>query len=51
MKNRGDKNCYAQLNGHYDFNRPPMAPPTGTLIIVVDTVEFFPSKTAMPQVA
>jgi hypothetical protein len=20
-------NAYAQLNGHYDFNRPPMAPP------------------------
>jgi hypothetical protein len=30
--------AYAQLNGHYDFNRSPMAPPTGTRIIVVDTV-------------
>ena len=82
--------AYAQLNGHYDFNRAPMAPP-GTRIIahekpdqraswdphgvdgfylgpaldhyrcyqvyitktrgtrVVDTVEFFPTKTKLPQ--
>jgi hypothetical protein len=82
--------AYAQLNGHYDFNRAPMAP-HGTRVIthekpdqraswdphgvdgyyivpalddyrcyqvyitktcgtrVVDTVEFFPFKTAMPQ--
>jgi hypothetical protein len=82
--------AYAQLNGHFDFNRTPMAPP-GTRVIahekpdqrsswdprrvdgyymgplldhyrcyqvhttktkgtrIVDTVEFFPSKTAMPE--
>jgi hypothetical protein len=82
--------AYAQLNGHFDFNRIPLAPP-GTRIIahekpdqraswdphgvdgyylgpaldhyrcyqvhviktkgtrIVDTVEFFPSKTAMPH--
>jgi hypothetical protein len=81
---------YAQLNGHFDFNRTAMAPPGSRIIAherpdqrvfwdhhgvygyyigpalyhyrcyqvhitkikgtrIVDTVEFFPSKTAMPQ--